>query len=620
VGVECCGNNGLSPLGYLCVDQQTTSVSNSTNTVNFTASPAPYQITGHLRDAGGNPIANVGVSADHDAYHVCATSASDGSYTLYVTNSTWHVYPDCNDLSALGYLCPGDLQVTVLNANVVLEIIAPQAAYTISGWVKNTSNQPFANVDVYAYTTIGTNSYQSGRLTDGNGNYSLPVADSQWFVGVDCNDLGGGYLCPNELTINIAGASVVTNFTIQPCGQLQILTTSPLPAGQVGAYYDFQLQASSCYPNFGWSLSSGSGPLPPGLELDPSGELYGMPETNGTFSFTVAVADGNSDTTNKSLSLTIAPPPQDVLTYSITKMKAFRQSDATTLVPDNSHGPFSATLSIIQSAPDNVPIANVYLASGLVRGFPWGRGGIELQTKEYFTTETNLDAVYPNGNYTFGMATRNNGFQFPELPLLTMVYPAAPRVSNYAAAQAIDPASPFILQWVPPAGATTNDFIWVFIMNGSGNMVFSTPYPPTNYLNSLRGTATSVEIPTNTCQVGSTNTGIIVFFRVTGVNTAAYPGAVGMTLVGVDTAFPMAAPSASLPVLSQPTRISSTQFGFLLSGVPGQNYTVLSATNVARPLSNWATLLTTTLSSNSAFVQDNQAMNKQRFYRVKVGP
>ena len=132
-------------------------------------------------------------------------------------------------MSSLGYLCPGDLQVTVFNANVVLEISAPQAPYTISGWVKNTSNQPFTNVDVYAYTTIGTNSYQSGTLTDGNGNYSLPVADGQWFVGVDCNDLGSGYLCPNELTINIAGASVVTNFTIQSCGALKILTTSPLP-------------------------------------------------------------------------------------------------------------------------------------------------------------------------------------------------------------------------------------------------------------------------------------------------------------------------------------------------------------------------------------------------------
>jgi len=73
-------------------------------------------------------------------------------------------------------------------------------------------------------------------------------------------------------------------------------------------------------------------------------------------------------------------------------------------------------------------------------------------------------------------------------------------------------------------------------------------------------------------------------------------------------------------MLSQPTRISTTQFGFLLSGVPGQNYTVLVATNAARPLTNWSTLLITNLSASPALIQDNQATNKQRFYRVKVGP
>jgi hypothetical protein len=90
-------------------------------------------------------------------------------------------------------------------------------------------------------------------------------------------------------------------------------------------------------------------------------------------------------------------------------------------------------------------------------------------------------------------------------------------------------------------------------------------------------------------------------------------------LVAAQTAFPMATPSAR-PVLSQPTRISATQFGFLLSGVSGQNYTVLTTTNPALPLANWSTLLITNLPGSSAFIQDNTASNQRRFYRVKVGP
>jgi hypothetical protein len=619
VGLNCCGNNALSQLGYLCVGEQSTTVNNSTNVVNFTVPPAPYQITGHLRDASNNPIANVGVYAGNNFYNACATTDSSGFYRLYVTNGDWYVNLDCNALSSLGYLCPGGLSVTISNATAVADFSTIQAPYQITGWVRNDSNQPFTNLDVHAYATIGTNFYWLDSWTDSGGNYSLPAANGSWTVEVDCGGLGSGYLCPDNATVTVAGASVVTNFTIQWCGVLQILTTSPLPAGQVGSYYDFYLQASSCYPDFYWSLTSGS--LPPGLTGDPStGEIYGTPTNAGTYNFTVQVTDGNSDTTNQVLSLTISPPLQDVQSYFVMKMADFRQLDTANLVPDTNRGPFTASAGLIQSDLDRVPVANIYLPGGEMRGLPRGGSGIELQVLESFASQAAFDAVYTNGNYTFAMATRNNGFQFPVLTLPVAAYPAAQRVSNFAAAQSINPASPFTLQWSNPPDATTNDAIWVYILDGSGNMVFSTPKPPTNHLTYLRGTVTSVGVPTNTFQLGSAYTGILCFFRVTSVNTAAYPGATGTTLVGVVTSFPMAAPSASLPVLSQPARTSGAQFGFLLSGATGQNYTVLASTNAALRLSNWFTVLTTNLSASPAFIQDNHATNTQRFYRVKVGP
>jgi hypothetical protein len=224
-----------------------------------------------------------------------------------------------------------------------------------------------------------------------------------------------------------------------------------------------------------------------------------------------------------------------------------------------------------------------------------------------------------NANYTFAMATLNNGFQSPVLTMPAAAFPAATRVSNFASAQAINPASPFTLQWTNPLDATTNDVIFVWITDGSGNVVFATPYPPTNYSACLKGTATSVVVPANTLHLGSAYTGMIGFYRSTSVNTTAYPGAVGVTLLGVHTAFPVTAPS-SLPLLSQPARITPTQFRFLLSGATGTSYTVLASTNPALQSSNWSTLLTTNLSSSPATIQDNQATSQQRFYRVRVGP
>jgi hypothetical protein len=295
--------------------------------------------------------------------------------------------------------------------------------------------------------------------------------------------------------------------------------------------------------------------------------------------------------------------------------------NASSLTLNTNHGPFTGTLSIVQSSPDSVPIATATLPDGQLRGFPRVTTSAEMRVEEMFSSQSELDAHYRSGTYTFAMATRNNGFQFPELTMPVTVYPTnpPPQVSNFAAAQAIAPESPFTLQWNNPSDAAGSDYVWVLIMDRDGYTVFSTPYPPVNAEASLRGTDTSVEIPANTFHLGETYTGVIVFFRLTGVNTDSYPGAFGLTLAIADTAFPMATISP-VPVLSQPTRISNSQFGFLLSGLPGMTYSILVATNPARPLTNWQVLLTTNLSDYSAFIQDNNATNRRRFYSARLEP
>ena len=194
-------------------------------------------------------------------------------------------------------------------------------------------------------------------------------------------------------------------------------------------------------------------------------------------------ADGNSATTTQPLSLTIATAQPDVASYYVMKMESFVHLDAANVVPDTNHGPFTGILGIVQASPDAVPIANVYLPGGAVRGFPFGGGSLELQIRDAYATQAALDADYTNGNYTFAMATVHNGFQFPVLTLPTAAYPTAQHVSNFAAAQAINPTSPFTLQWSNPSDATTNDYIWVVINNASGSVVFSTPEPATSPFN-----------------------------------------------------------------------------------------------------------------------------------------
>jgi hypothetical protein len=75
-----------------------------------------------------------------------------------------------------------------------------------------------------------------------------------------------------------------------------------------------------------------------------------------------------------------------------------------------------------------------------------------------------------------------------------------------------------------------------------------------------------------------------------------------------------------MPALAQPTRLSPTQFGFLLGGTPGTNYTIIASTNVSMPSSSWFTVLVTNLPYSPFFLVDTHATNSQRYYRAKLGP
>ncbi|HEY6344829.1 MAG TPA: putative Ig domain-containing protein [Bryobacteraceae bacterium] len=76
---------------------------------------------------------------------------------------------------------------------------------------------------------------------------------------------------------------------------VQITTSSPLPAGNVGVSYSLIFQATTNPPNqpLTWSVPPGtSAPntLPPGLALNPNGTLSGTPTTNGSYTFTIEAA------------------------------------------------------------------------------------------------------------------------------------------------------------------------------------------------------------------------------------------------------------------------------------------------------------------------------------------
>jgi len=101
-------------------------------------------------------------------------------------------------------------------------------------------------------------------------------------------------------TTKSASATVNVNAVAPPVA----ITTTSLPNGTVNVNYSATLSASGGTAPYSWSLSSGS--LPAGLTLSSSGTITGKPTATGQSSFTVRVTDSASNSTQKSLAISIS--------------------------------------------------------------------------------------------------------------------------------------------------------------------------------------------------------------------------------------------------------------------------------------------------------------------------
>ncbi len=110
-------------------------------------------------------------------------------------------------------------------------------------------------------------------------------------------------------------------FAISSAGNLFISTTSPLPAGTIGASYSQALAATGgVTPYKGWTVTGGN--LPPGISLTMAagaltGLLSGVPTALGTFVFTVQLTDNTNATATGQFSLTINAVAPSILTAGI---------------------------------------------------------------------------------------------------------------------------------------------------------------------------------------------------------------------------------------------------------------------------------------------------------------
>ena len=567
--------------GYLGVQNRTDATAGQTG-VSVAVPKATALFYGSVKDNLGNPLTGIDVYANdsnNNLYETDGYTDTNGNYFAAVlgglgSNDPWYVSVN-SDTGLANYLFSqpafdqnGGLNISSGQA-VQANFSALLATNYITGTVKDSNNNPLAGVGVGANATINFTAYSQYADTDANGNYSLNVANGEWSLSLNCsggsdsldNILGSGtYQCPNNENVTIDNDNGTTNFTVQLCSGITITTTS-LPAGQVNVYYDQFIQASSCSSNFSWSLISGA--LPPGLNGNPSsGEIYGTPTNSGTFYFTVQVSDANGDSTNRSLSIYIAP----------------------------SSSPLQITTSFLPDATNGVFYSQTLEASGGQTPYTWSIPGYSADPPPDLT-------LAPSGLLS-GLPVTNGSFGFYV------------RVTD-AASNVVDSPNPLMLDILSPPLQITN----VSLPSGTVGAPYSAQLgaiggqPPYNWglAPASAGLPAGLTLDLAGLIYGTPTNSKVSEFR---VQASDANGAVAYQVLSITIN-----PATSL---GSPRWVGN-QFQMLLTGAANQNYTVLMSTNLASP--NWISLFATnSATTNSFIVTDPSATNRQRFYRVEVGP
>ena len=486
----------LNVLGYVGPQNRISATPGSTG-VGLPATHATALFYGTVTDGAGNPLVGVGVSSSDNAslYQDDAHTDSKGGYFALALAGSWGVSISTEN-SPANLMFSQSLGLSLTNGQAVgWNFTGVAATNQITGWLRDTNGNPFANVGMWANTTINGVYYNQGNAqTDSSGNYAIPVANGTWQVGVNIggsgNSLPTGYICSTSLNVVVSNANATADFTVLAATNAitgSVVQTNGSPLVGVGV----------------WALATIGG-------------------------ITYAVQTGTDDS-----------------------------------------GHFS------------LPVA---AASWNVGVFCNGGGG-GWQT---------LDGILGPGTYA--------------CPASQMVnFATGGAVANFV----VGPGQP--LQITPAVLHNgTVGVLYSAFLGASGGQ------PPYSWM-----------LPGGTFSLPPTAGGDMSFlFGGTGATISGIPAVAGnypFSVVLLDSASPqnVVTQAFSITINSRPylglPSWTGNQFQMRLNGATGQNYTVQMATSLSA--SNWITLYTTNnLATNAFNVLDRAAADRQRFYRVLVGP
>lgn len=216
--------------------------------------------------------------------------------------------------------------------------IAPEAAsFTVQVTDANdtVASAPLS-VNIYDPLVIAPATFPAGdtgvpysqilSATGGLAPYVWSIASGALPAGLSL-DTGAGVISGTPLTagsftfaVQVTDSNGTTVLFDQPftlvINSKLFITTVSLSTGSTGVSYSQTLAAQEGAQPYNWSVVSGA--LPSGLHLNSTaGEIFGIPNQLGSFSFTMQVTDGGGNTATKSFTIEINNLPPDLVVSSV---------------------------------------------------------------------------------------------------------------------------------------------------------------------------------------------------------------------------------------------------------------------------------------------------------------
>ncbi|MGC9944378.1 MAG: Ig-like domain-containing protein [Verrucomicrobiota bacterium] len=300
--------------------------------------------------------------------------------------------------------------------------------------------------------------------------------------------------------------------------------------------------------------------------------------------------------------------------FGVGKAIYYSQTSTGTPTLSTEFGPYLFYADVTLSSNQSALSASLELPSAVVQGMNTTTEPGQFLLSGANTDQTTLDSTFGDGSYLFTVTAASSNEQVTiDLPA-SLPQPAAPLISNYTAAQSVNAAQAFTLNWESFVGGTATDSVYVTIGNA-----FSTPQPFD--LNALGGTSTSVVIPANTLKPGTSYDSFISFYQFL-LSSNLDAGYLGVAYRYSSTEFNLTTAAAvTTPLVLTNASWSGHAINFKVTSAIGQSLIIQYNTSPPPFTSAWQTLLTTTNTTGVVQVTDSvNTTNRFVFYRAQTGP